>query len=77
MKNQSEVGFGLSTDPPTSDPGWTTIMGVAQNIRQGDVRLPHPDSVVYLPYHWVAAALGLGKILQTGLPLARSPGRRA
>ena len=40
----------LTTDPPTPGAAWTTIVGVAPNIRQRDVREPRPDPVVYLPY---------------------------
>jgi len=50
--NEDPIGrrIRLTTDPPTGDPEWTTIVGVAPNIRQRDVRLPQPDPVVYLPY---------------------------
>ena len=40
----------LTTDPPTPGAAWTTIVGVAPNVRQRDVREPKPDPVVYLPY---------------------------
>jgi predicted permease len=40
----------LLTDPLTPAAAWTTIVGVAPNIRQRDVREPRPDPVVYLPY---------------------------
>ena len=40
----------LTTDPPTPGAAWTTIVGVAPNIRQRGVREPKPDPVVYLPY---------------------------
>jgi putative ABC transport system permease protein len=40
----------LTTDPPTPGAAWTTIVGVAPNVRQRDIRDPRPDPVVYLPY---------------------------
>jgi putative ABC transport system permease protein len=50
--NEDPLGrrIRLTTDPPAGDPGWTTIVGIAPNIRQREVRQPQPDPVVYLPY---------------------------
>ena len=51
--NEDPIGrrIKLAVDPPgPTEPAWTTIVGVAPNVRQRGIREPQTDPVVYLPY---------------------------
>jgi putative ABC transport system permease protein len=56
--NEDPIGrrVRLAPDPPTgSEPAWITIVGVSPTVRQGNIREPDPDPVVYVPYRFAAA----------------------
>ena len=50
--NQDPIGQAIRLTVPNAEepPPWLTVVGVAPNVRQGNIEERQPDPVVYLPY---------------------------